>query len=207
MPWGTVMVRTTSTFFSDRAAGLFGGHHNVFVVGQDDDFVAGTLSTAWSRSSVLGFMVCPPETTVLAPRLSKTWISPGPGATTTVPIPLNGSAGGGLLGLAQDKVLVLLLHVLDDDLAQRAQAGPIVEGRAWLWRVDVNFDGLRIAHDQGAVAHRSDGLPDLLDIQTLAVDDELDIVAIAFLAFGVKGVEIHSLPQALCPASPASPLA
>ena len=43
-------------------------------------------SIAARISSVLGFIVCPPDTTQLTPRLSKTCAIPGPGATATAAI-------------------------------------------------------------------------------------------------------------------------
>ena len=71
--------------------GLFRGENDILIVGQHKDFLAGVASTASRISSVLGFMVCPPLTTVEQPKSRNNPLSPSPAATETKPISSVGS--------------------------------------------------------------------------------------------------------------------
>ena len=104
-------------------------------------------------------------------------------------------AGCGLLSFAQDKVLVLFLHVLDNDPVERPKASPIVDRGARLGRVDVDLYRPRVTYHQRAVTHRGNGLTNLVHVQPFALDDELDVVAVAFLAVWMQDVEVHGCSQ------------
>ena len=55
------------------------------LLGSTNTVLAGTLCTAATMSAVEGFIVCPPETTALAPRSPNTARRPSPAATATKP--------------------------------------------------------------------------------------------------------------------------
>ena len=58
----------------------------IFVLlGKTNTFLAPVASMASKRSSMLGFIVCPPDTTASAPRSVKIALRPSPAATATKP--------------------------------------------------------------------------------------------------------------------------
>ncbi len=100
-----------------------------------------------------------------------------------------------LLCFAQDKVLVLLLHILHDDLAERANTGAIVDRCTGLRRVDMDLHHSRVSHNQRAISQRVNSCTDLLDVQSLTMNDILNVIAVALLAVQVQSVEIHRFGQ------------
>ena len=157
----------------------------------------GTLRMASSRSCVLGFMVCPPEMMQCVPRLRKTSASPAPGATATNARSLDRpdrrrrhrrrgrlarcpSSKRGGNGIVAGRHLrdVHVVHVLDDDIGDEAQAHRVAEHDAGIGHVDMHLDQGLIALDQGAVAQRGDLLADGGHIQGCALDQELHVEAV-----------------------------
>ncbi|MEJ2289732.1 MAG: hypothetical protein P8Y02_14045, partial [Deinococcales bacterium] len=59
----------------------------------------------------------------------------------------------------------------------------------------MNLHGARVAHHQGRVPHRGDGLPNLLYVQPFALYDELHIVPVAFFPLCVQILQVHGRRQ------------
>ncbi len=81
---------TTATFFPSLAASAWAWLAAITTLplfGKSTTSATSKLRMACSKSCVLGFIVCPPETMQCAPRLLNTFASPSPGATAITPMP------------------------------------------------------------------------------------------------------------------------
>ena len=96
MPCGMVLVGTTTACFCDSALACSAATMTFELLGNKMTLSTLAASTALSRSSQLGFIVWPPRTTVLTPKLSNTRARPSPEATATVAISeISSTAGAG----------------------------------------------------------------------------------------------------------------
>ena len=91
-PWGMVRVGMTITSRSVAKGTVCSAAMMIFLLlGSTNTFLAGVASTASSKSSVEGFMVCPPLTTLAQPRSRNRLFRPSPAATEIKPISSVGS--------------------------------------------------------------------------------------------------------------------
>ena len=173
MPWGTVLVGSTTTFLpSARRDALLGGHDDVLVVGQDEDDLGGGVRRSpggcprW-RGSWSGRRDTMPST----PRSRNTAARPSPAHTATKPNFFSGGGDqaaaclarlqlglhgvqvvGALDMLARGQVVGLGAHVLDLGQLQGAVLLGLGQGAAGDVGVDVDLEGLVVLADDQAVA-------------------------------------------------------
>ena len=92
MPWGTVLLGMTTTFFSVSAAHCWAAMMMFPLLGRTKTVSAGIWSTPSRMLSVEGFMVCPPDTTPSTPRSWNTAARPSPAQTERKPYFFSGGA-------------------------------------------------------------------------------------------------------------------
>src|ERR1700737_48174 len=117
--------------------------------------------TALSRSSMEGFMVCPPSTTPSAPRLVRMSRKPAAGATVTT---------ASCLGGALHHLVVLGGHVLPLQLAEPSPAGSGRDQRSRVLGVDVHADEVGIADHHCGFPQRGQLVAERVDIQPRSLD-------------------------------------
>ena len=92
MPWGTVLLGMTTTFFSVRPWHCWAAMMMLPLLGRTNTVSAGTWSMPARMLSVEGFMVCPPETTASQPRSRNTAARPSPAQMARKPTAFSGAA-------------------------------------------------------------------------------------------------------------------
>ena len=85
MPWGTVLVGMTTTFFSVRGMHCSAAIWMFLLFGNTKTVSAGVRLTSLSMSSVEGFMVWPPVTMRSTPSSRNSSAMPSPAQTATAP--------------------------------------------------------------------------------------------------------------------------
>ena len=85
MPWGMVRVESTTIVRSAMPWACSAAIMMFLLLGSTNTVLAGVAIMAFKISSVDGFMVCPPLTTVSAPMSVNSSFSPSPAHTATKP--------------------------------------------------------------------------------------------------------------------------
>ena len=192
MPCGIFLAGTTVTWrggfslFSCLAA-CCAAIMMLLLLGSRMTRCEGSLRTASASSATLGFMLWPPSTMPLAPKLRKISAKPVPGRhgdeADMCLVEVNVDCGrlvGGVDALEDACHLVFgghVVHILDDDVGEKAGGHAVGERHAGVKDVDVHLDQVFVALDERAVAHGGDVGGDDVHRLVRLFDQELDVEA------------------------------